>query len=327
MKLINYLFVCVLFYSCSNSIKNIEPPIVTNSAISEEIEVTHPDSTSLYGLIEAPSSTGSLPIVIFIAGSGPTDHDGNVGAQVTSGSYKLLSQALRKEGFATLRYDKRTASRSRFHHSFDPTTMSFDKFVEDLILFIDIVHKDERFSDVILAGHSQGSLIAILAAQQREIKSIISLAGAGRNINLIMRDQFEAMGINEDQLRQFDEACIELKSGNIPTEYPIFMMSVFSKPNATFMRSWMNYNPSEEINKLNIPILVVNGTTDIQVPVAEAESLNEGCSNCSLSIIDGMNHVLKTAPLDRDLNIKKYTDPNSPLTDGLVESIVNFLKE
>lgn len=305
----------------------MKPLTVEATSFDDEIELFHSDSTSLYGLLESPASNSPLPIVIFVAGSGPTDHNGNSGLQLKSDAYKMLATGLHSAGYATLRYDKRTAAKSKIHPDFEISSMTFDKLVEDLLLFLDFVDADKRLSDVILVGHSQGSLLTLIAAQSREIKSIVSLAGAGNSIDLILADQFQAMGLDAEQAQQFEKACVELKGGNIPTEYPIVTASIFNTANANFMRTWMNYNPTEEIRKLKIPILIINGTTDIQVPITEAELLHEANPNSELLLIEGMNHILKDAPMDRMQNVATYSKPELPLSNGLLSAITKFLNE
>jgi pimeloyl-ACP methyl ester carboxylesterase len=322
----SFLLTVCTFISCNNTFKNIAQPIYPDTINKEEIELTHPDSTILYGLIETPSAQTSLPIIIFIAGSGPTDHNGNSGVQLTSNAYKLLADEFHQNGLATLRYDKRTATKSKIHPDFKPSSMSFEKLVEDVILFIDLAIEDKRFSDIILIGHSQGSLLAILAAQQRKINKLISLAGAGRSIDLILFDQFRAMGLSDVQLVEFEHALKTLKNGELPTQYPLATMSLFQESSMKFLSTWMGYDPSQQIKKLNIPVLVANGTTDIQVPVKEAEILHKAYPKSKFVIIDGMNHILKESPIDRGLNIKTYNDPALPLSKGLVAPILDFIK-
>ena len=89
----------------------------------------------------------------------------------------------------------------------------------------------------------------------------------------------------------------------------------------------MIYNPSEEIKKLNIPILIVNGTTDLQVDEDQAKKLKEAYPEAELMIIDNMNHVLKDVTED-DItsNMATYNNPDLQLSDGLMEVMIGFVK-
>jgi len=138
--------------------------------ITEEMTLYAPDSTSLSGILEIPEGKKSVPVILIIAGSGATDRDGNSRPMMVHNAYKKLGTSLNEQGYATLRYDKRTAGNSKFGSKFDPLKMTFDVFVEDAVLWIDALQKDERISDIILLGHSQGSLIAMLAAQKRLVQ-------------------------------------------------------------------------------------------------------------------------------------------------------------
>jgi fermentation-respiration switch protein FrsA (DUF1100 family) len=87
----------------------------------------------------------------------------------------------------------------------------------------------------------------------------------------------------------------------------------------------MAYDPSEQLSELDVPTLIINGTHDIQVPESEAQLLKEADPEAELMLVEGMNHVLKEAPENREENLATYTNPDLPLADGLVEGIVDFL--
>jgi fermentation-respiration switch protein FrsA (DUF1100 family) len=90
--------------------------------------------------------------------------------------------------------------------------------------------------------------------------------------------------------------------------------------------SYFKYDPAKEIAKLSIPILIAQGTTDIQVNVQAAKTLNQAKPSARLLIIDGMNHVLKEVPAGQEKQIKSYTDPSLPVAPKLIEGINGFIK-
>ncbi|WP_315816320.1 hypothetical protein [Paraflavitalea speifideaquila] len=91
------------------------------------------------------------------------------------------------------------------------------------------------------------------------------------------------------------------------------------------MISWFRYDPAVEIKGLSIPVLLVQGTQDIQVGVEDAKRLHTANPKTKLLIINGMNHVLKLVEGDRQANIKTYSDPALPLVPELVQGIADFI--
>lgn len=103
------------------------------------------------------------------------------------------------------------------------------------------------------------------------------------------------------------------------------LQSVFRPLIEIYMITWLAYDPQEEVTALDIPVLIIGGTADSQVPESDAKNLHAAHPESELLIIDDMIHVLKTV-LDESENEAAYSDPDLPLADGLMEGIVGFLK-
>jgi predicted alpha/beta-hydrolase family hydrolase len=88
----------------------------------------------------------------------------------------------------------------------------------------------------------------------------------------------------------------------------------------------MQYVPTKHIAALRMPVLIVQGTTDIQVGVAQAQALKAARPDAQLVIIDGMNHVLKAVPAGVANPVVSYGDPSLPLHPQLAPALVGFLK-
>lgn len=76
---------------------------------------------------------------------------------------------------------------------------------------------------------------------------------------------------------------------------------------------------------VNVPALIIQGTTDLQVTVTDAEALKKGNPEAKLVLIDGMNHVLKVAPQDREGNLATYMNNKIPLHEQLLPTITEFV--
>lgn len=263
----------------------------------------------------------NAPLAILIQGSGPTDRNGN-GSGLKSDHSKMLYEALNNKGISTFTYDKRTVKMLRDQNLKD--TILFDDFVNDQIEVIQYF-KNKGYSNIHLIGHSQGSLVAILAAQKEKVTSIISLSGTSRTTDEIIIEQIEKqMPQLLDQVKD-NFKRLQNNSELVGMDNPV-ISSIFAKQNRKFILNYMKYDPSEEIEKLNdLPILVVNGDRDLQVPVSDAEDLHKSAKNSELLIIEDMNHVLKIVS-GQQANMKSYNDPEHPISQKLIDDIEKFIK-
>ncbi len=271
------------------------------------------------GSLIVPNS-GSDQLAIIIGGSGPTDRDGNQNFMKTN-NLKKLAQQLAQNGIATFRYDKRIVKQIKTN-AVDPN-IKFDDFVSDAIDVVQYFKTEQKFEHLYIIGHSQGSLIGMLAAQQN-VDGFISLAGAGQSIDAVIIDQVQktAPMFFEDTKRAFEV----LKSGQTTTDYPPALASIFDSSVQEFMMSWMIHDPAAVITKLDIPILLINGTKDLQVSIAEAELLHDASEQSELKLIDNMNHVLFIISGDDQENAKSYNDQSGKISETLVQDIVEFIK-
>ena len=279
----------------------------------------------IYGSISVPNTNKKMPVVLIIAGSGATDRNGNVGKAVNSNSYKILADSLLKNGIASLRFDKRGVGESMSALKAEKD-LRFVDFIDDASLWVQLLKKDKRFSAIIIAGHSEGSLIGMVVAKRENVAKFISLAGAGFPIQDVLRKQFKAQ---PEQVQAILISRLDtLVSGKVLTDVPQNLYSIFRPSVIPYMLDWFKYVPAVEIAKLTIPALIINGTTDIQVGIEEAENLHKACKQSKMVIVNGMSHLLKDAPADRAKNIATYnTTPNEPIKTELLQAIVKFIKK
>ncbi|CAM4150312.1 alpha/beta hydrolase family protein [Gillisia limnaea] len=273
------------------------------------------------GTLLHPKNTENPPLVIFIQGSGPVNRDGNAPMMKNDGM-KKISKELAENGIASFRYDKRIFKMEKFR--LKEEDLSFDDFVLDLSNIIKYFQQEKNFSKIIVAGHSEGSLIGILAAQEEPIDGYISLAGAGRKIDDIIVHQLfkQSAELSENARIAFDEMKINGSTQN----YSPYLESIFRPSVQPFIMSWMKYDPAEEISKLEIPVLIVNGSNDLQVDVKDAEILKEANPNAKLVILEDMNHIFRKIEGENLDNTKAYNEPARPLHPELIPTLVDFVK-
>ncbi len=281
------------------------------------------ETGTLKGTLLLPAAQEKIPIVLIIAGSGPTDRNGN-NPMMTNNSLKMLAEGLLEQGIASLRYDKRGVGESKGAGA-DESDLRFEHYVEDAIGWVAFLEKDHRFTEIIILGHSEGSLVGMIAARQKGVDKFISLAGSGVPAGDLLREQLKAQppSILAQSLPIIEKLENGEKEGTVPEViFPLFRPSV-----QPYMISWFKYDPRKEIAKIDKPVLIVQGTTDIQISVLDAERLSEANEKAEKHIVKGMNHILKEAEADRLKNMLTYVDPNLPLHTGLLNIIVAFVQK
>lgn len=274
------------------------------------------------GTLTMPNSGESESLVIFIQGSGPTDRNGNQPMMKNDGMKKLAHQ-LAENGIASFRFDKRIFKMNEL--KIKEEELRFDDFVTDVQDILKYFEEKDSFDNLIIAGHSQGSLVGILASRDLA-DAFISLAGAGQPIDDIIVEQVHKMAppLSENARTAFDE----IRENGRTTNYSPMLESMFKPSIQPFMSSWMQYDPAEEIAKLDIPVLIINGSADIQVENKEAEMLKNANEDARLVIIENMNHIFrKMESEDKLVNTKSYNEPNQPLHPDLIPVITEFVKE
>ena len=306
------VFACLLLFFISGMLM----------AQQEEVVSLDTGSSTLEGTLLLPEADGPVPVVLIIAGSGATDRDGN-NTLMKNNSLKLLAEGLWENGIASLRYDKRGIGASTLTKE-QMLATRFNDFVSDAKSWIEYLHTRDEVSDIHVLGHSQGSLVGILSTQEAKVTSFISVAGLGFPVDVTLREQLKVQPPLLQE--QADTMLDSLAQGHEVKKVHPMLQAIFSPAIQPFLRSYMKFDPAKEIAKLEQPVLIVNGTTDIQVGVHQAESLLTASVNGEMVIIENMNHVLKDAPAERNENLKTYYNPELPLSPELVPAIVDFVK-
>ena len=297
--------------------------LVFLSGMSQEVNYSSKDmsiNSFVDGTLLTPKDIDKPILAIIIAGSGPTDRNGNQDF-LKSNNLKKMAERLSNNSIATFRYDKRIVKQIK-NGNFDKNIM-FDDFVTDAISVIDYFKKTNTYSKIYIVGHNQGSLVGMLAAKDRA-DGFISIAGAGQSIDYVIIDQIEktAQMYVEDTKKVFDI----MRQGKTTPNYPPALSSIFNIEVQPFMMNWMQYNPKEVIKNLDIPILIINGTKDLQVSVEEAKSLIEAAEQAELRIIDKMNNVLFIIEGDDLENAKSYNESARNISEEVISAILEFIK-
>lgn len=302
----------VAFLLCALSVQAAEQPVVLETP-----------NGKIYGTLSIPDTGDCHPLVIMISGSGPTDRNGNQPAMINN-SLKMLADSLSGRGIASLRYDKRMIGESRTGQTEEE--IRFGDYVNDARAWVDRMAGDPRFSKIIFAGHSEGSLIALAASENNpEVGGVISLNGVGRPADVVLKEQLAQI---PEALREQAYVIIDaLKAGWEVTDVPAELAMLFRPSVQPYLISWFAYDPARVIAELTVPVLIVQGEMDIQVTEEDARLLARARPDARLEIISGMNHILKDCPTrDRQQQMALYLSPTAPLNGQITGLCVDFIR-
>jgi uncharacterized protein len=302
------------------------PPSVSPALPVEDAVQLETSTGTLHGTLLRPASRGVAPVVLLIAGSGPTDRDGNsAGLPGANNSLKLLAEGLAVRGIATLRYDKRGVGASLSAGPLEDD-LRFETYVDDAAAWTRQLQADPRFSTVSVLGHSEGSLIGMLAAERAGAGAFISVAGIARSAGEVLRDQLRPR-LPPALWEESERILAALEAGERVDSVPAALQVLYRPSVQPYLISWLRYVPAEVLARLTPPVLLVQGTTDIQVGVGEAHALQQALPAAELRLIEGMNHVLKEVPPDLALQQASYSEPSLPVVPELLEQIHAFVMQ
>ena len=279
----------------------------------------------LHGSLLLPQQDTPPPVVLIIAGSGPTDRDGNNPAGGRVDNLKRLALMLSKQRIASVRYDKRGVAASQ-PATPDERDLSVEGYVADAVAWGKQLRADPRFGPLIIIGHSEGALIASLAAQEAGASAVITLAGSGRPIDQVLREQLAKRLSPADMLRG-NLLLDHLMAGQTSLDVPTPLRQAFRPSVQPYLISLLRQDPAAAFGRLTLPALIIQGRNDVQVEVLDAERLHAAKPDAQMVLIDGMNHMLRISPRDMSEQRESYNNPQLPLARELGEKVVAFIQD
>ncbi|WP_310365923.1 alpha/beta fold hydrolase [Pseudomonas brassicacearum] len=280
-------------------------------------------SGELFGSLLLPKSDTPVPVVLIISGSGPTDRDGNNPEGGRNDSLKRLAWVLAKHNIASVRYDKRGVAAS-LAATPDERNLSVEAYVADAVAWSHKLAADPRLGPLVILGHSEGALIASLAAPQANAAAVISVSGSARPIDQVLRQQLSNRLPPPLMLRS-NELLDSLKAGRLDENVPAPLQVIFRPSVQPYLISLFRQDPAQAFAALKMPALIIQGSHDIQVSVDDARQLKAAKPDAELALIEGMNHVMRIVPNDVKRQLASYKDPNLPLAAELGAHILSFI--
>jgi pimeloyl-ACP methyl ester carboxylesterase len=325
----------------SNSSAAILAPIVmTTAALLSRPALAATSAPPVQTFVEAPGPLGPLkgtmlapaahgaPMMLIIPGSGPTDRDGDNPLGVKAATYRLLAESLAARGIGTVRIDKRGMFASGAAVA-DANAVTLEDYAADVDAWAGVIRKQTGASCVWLLGHSEGGLVALVAAQESlNICGLALVSTPGRPVGEVLREQLRANPANAPILAQAMAAIDSLEAGKRvdaasinPALAPLFRPQVQGFLIDVFAR-----DPAKLVANVAKPVLIMQGRRDMQVSVADAERLKQAAPKAELALLADTNHVLKTVTSDdKRANGATYADPSLPLAPGVADAIADFV--
>lgn len=299
--------------------------VLLAAAALASVDVTIPGPKGpLAGTLTDPARTA--PAVILIPGSGPTDRNGDNPAGVSGGIYRQLAEQLAAKGVATLRIDKRGMFGSKAAIA-DPNVVTIADYVADVRGWTAFLQARGKRC-VWIAGHSEGGLVALAAAQQpKGICGLILLAAPGRPLGTVLRAQLKpklppAMYASADAAIAKLEQRQRVDLATVPAPLaPLFNPAVQG-----YLIDLVTTNPATLAAATKLPMLIVQGETDIQVGVEDARALAAAHPGAKLLLVPGINHLWRRAPADPAANAATYRDPRIPIDPAVASAIADFVR-
>lgn len=299
--------------------------LAQDAPVSSEVTAPAPAAPLAGTLLDAGAGT---PLVIIVPGSGPTDRDGNNVLGVTGGSYKMLAEALAAKGISSVRIDKRGIKGSAAAAP-DRGAVRIADFAADARSWVDTIRAARGLPCVWVLGHSEGGLVSMMAAEDpRGICGLLLVASVGRPFGTVLREQFTASPQLATGLDAGLAAIASLEAGqtvDVSGMSPAYQL-VFSPRAQPYFIDLLAHDPGAAAAKVTVPVLIVQGQRDVQIGMADAETLKAAIPSAVLVEIPKMTHVLKPVETeDRASNLATYAASGLPLAEGLTDAIAGFV--
>ena len=297
------------------------------SAAESEYDLVTPTGT-LRGTLSVPAGAPAR-VALIVAGSGPTDRDGNNPAGIASAPYRRLAAALAQAGIASVRYDKRGIGASSGAMASEQN-LTFDILIADVVAWLAKLRGDSRFHRIAVVGHSEGSLLGMIAATPEHANAYVSVSGAGFPAAQVLRRQLAPRLASAPALLAASNRILDaLSAGKTVADVPPELAALYRPSVQPYLISWFRYDPRVEIGKAAAPLAIVQGTTDIQVGVEDARALAAARKDAQLVIIPNMTHTLTD---DASTNEQQqagsvYANASLPIDSTLVQTIVRTIPD
>jgi pimeloyl-ACP methyl ester carboxylesterase len=226
-------------------------------------------------------------------------------------------------GIRSLRYDKRGIGASQ---KMNEANVRFDHYITDAVDAVRNLQQRDDVSSVVIAGHSEGGLLAIRAVTQIPVAGLAVLAAFGRPAAEGMREQIRALPWPDATKAQALSILDVLARGERVADIPPELAPLFRSSLQPYLLSFLDIDPAKEIARTATPVILLYSARDLQASLADRDALARARPDARVVTLTEANHVFKRAPADRDGNVMTYTNPNLPLDPGVMPPLVDFVR-
>ena len=324
--------------------------------MNEDLVLSRP-GYRLPATVTWPAGEGTVPCIVFFAGSGPTDRDWTSPLLPgRNGSGAQLAVELGARGVGSIRFDK-VGSGVNMPTSADPAdlamldVLSLAHYVDEAVAAFDELARRDRCGRIFLLGHSEGSIHASSAAIAKQddprFGGLISLSGPSRSLLDTAIEQMRAMqGKSGADASETDQALEGFRAAMLQPEAPVPDLSALPEVAGVLWqathapqqqrvaRELILADPIVPLHAYRGRALVVSAANDAQVPGSDADRIfaalgSDADSKVRVTIANA-NHVYKTearppSTIDQGGILAGYADDDHDLADGLVDAIVGFV--
>lgn len=298
--------------------------VLSNAAAARDILEKDVAISGLAGSFVTPGRNNPAKTVLMIAGSGPTDRNGNSKLGVDANYLEMLADHLATADIASLRYDKRGVGGSKALVTSE-AALRFSDFVGDAATWNNWLTKQTDVACVFLLGHSEGGLIATLVASKSPPAGLVLIASPGRTFGAVLETQLSTAPMEEPLRTEALSTLKTLESGQHVAKVDPKLDNIFRPSVQPYLLSILEIDPAQELATLTTPTLLVSGGHDLQVNAADFAALKKARPDAEAIRIPGMNHVMKDVGEDRKVNLAAYRDPTLPLSPELAASVTKFI--
>jgi pimeloyl-ACP methyl ester carboxylesterase len=287
------------------------------NAFAEESKIS---VGAIDAVLTVPPGIERPPVALLIAGSGSIDRDGN-GPQIRPATLKKLSEQLVARNIATLRYDKRGAGgwKPEFGR---PEDFRFKDYADDAVTLANYLRDSGKFSRLALVGHSEGGLVAILAAQRVSVDRLVLLTTAARRQGDLLKAQLEKK-LSPDVFAPIAKAVDAIMAGQV-VDPPPPGLSIPPAMQPGIASAFVE-DPIDPLKKLVTSILIVGGGRDRQVARLDFMALSTASPAAKTLWLPDMNHVLNDVSDEAD-DLAAYRQSDRPLDSELIEAVAAFIQ-
>lgn len=285
---------------------------------------TEGSACTLHGSLLLPEEGAPVAVALIHPGSGPTDRDGNSRLGLQTDAYRQLAAALSRCKVATLRIDKRAIGKSVINDS-DIAALTIYDYVADTLTWLRYL-RQRLDCPVFIIGHSEGGLIALLAAQRLmgELGGLVLLSVSSRRFADLVLGQLEGKFTRQD-IEASGEALAALAGGANVADVPEMLEPIFHPSVQAYIRSRLSIDPLAVAQDVDVPFAVVGGSADIQVEASDSKRFVDASAANRFIEIKGMTHTLKQVVSAASDQSAEYTDRTLPLSPELVQHITGFI--